>query len=440
MNVQLPSKHSIVAIVGRPNVGKSALFNRLAGRRIAIVDKEAGITRDRIYAPVVWCGKPFQVVDTGGLVFDEKDDLKRQVEKQARMAMGEAAVIVFVVDGREGVTPLDLRIAEMLRPAGKKVVLAVNKVDTGEVLYDEREVGRLGFKPALPVSSLHGRGIGELLDAVTEPLAKEEVAEAAKAIRVAVVGKPNVGKSSYVNAILHEERAIVSSAPGTTRDSLDTDFIYRGRLLTLVDTAGIRRKRSIAKAVDYFSVVRAREAIRRADVAVVMLDGTSGITAGDLKIAMEVHEAGKAAIVFVNKWDLLEETSQRDFEADMKDRLGILNYCPVLFASAKTGKNIAKSLVLVEQVYEQSQLEINTHVLNELLHRVQNETPPPVVGLKPLKIFYATQVGTAPAQFLIFVNDPQKMKPSYRQFLIHQIRKRFGFTGVPIILRCQARR
>lgn len=430
----------IVAIVGRPNVGKSALFNRLAGKRIAIVDKEAGITRDRLYAPVQWGRKKFKLVDTGGLIFDDSDTLTQQVEKQASVAIAEAQKILFVVDARDGITALDQEIAKMLRAVREKVICCVNKVDDSHLFSDAQEFYALGYEAILPVSSLHGRGIGELLDSFTDSLKNKEDREEDDSVHIAVVGKPNAGKSSFVNALLEEERNIVSEIPGTTRDSIDTLYNFRGKKITLIDTAGIKRRKKVHKPVDHFSIVRSRTSIRRADVVLLMLDGSSGITSGDLKIAMEVSEEGKSCILLVNKWDLLEGTSQRDFKLDVYDRLGFLNYSPVIFTSVKNGKNIKKAVAEAMNVYKESQKKLATHPLNDFFKKLTSKTPPPVVGVRPLKIYYVTQTGTAPAEFLLFVNDARKMKESYKSFLVNQLRKKYGFAGVPIVLRCKTSR
>lgn len=431
----------IVAIVGRPNVGKSALFNRFVGKRIAIVDKEAGVTRDRLYSTVEWTGKRFTLVDTGGLLFEDSDNLTRQIEKQAGIAIAEAQRILFLVDVHDGVTTLDREIAVILRPVRSKVILCVNKVDHRGLDDTVHEFHSLGYKPMFPLSAQHGLGIGELLDCVTESLiATQEESSDDKGIRVAVVGKPNVGKSSFVNALLKQERTIVSDVPGTTRDSIDTELIFKNKKLILIDTAGMKRKRRIQKAVEHFSFVRAQSSIERCDVVVLMLDGMSGITTGDLKIAEEIHEAGKSCLIVINKWDLLEGTSQNDFRLDVLDRLGFIQYSPVAFTSVLKGVNLEKSLQQVIRIYEQSQMKLRTTVLNAFLKKVMDKTPPPVVGTRPLKIYYVTQVGVAPAEFLAFVNDAGKMKESYRQFLINQLRKEFGFVGVPIVIRCKTSR
>jgi len=433
----LSHSYPIIAIVGRPNVGKSALFNRLVGKRTAIVDKEPGVTRDRIYGTVEWNKRQFQIVDTGGLLFGQEDHITQKVEKQVNLAIAEAEKIIFLVDVQNGITALDREIADLLRPIRQKVILGVNKVDQEHLSPEAQEFHELGFEPMLEISSMHGKGIGELLDTITDALAHKELIEKDESIQIAVVGKPNAGKSSFTNAILKEERSIVSEIPGTTRDSIDTQLIFKGELLTLIDTAGIRRKRKVRKAVDYFSIVRARSSIKKANVVILMLDGSSGITSGDLKIAAEVHEAGKSCLILVNKWDLLEGTSQKDFRLDVYDRLGFLNYSPILVTSVKTGKNLKRSLEEVLEIHKRGQVKIGTKELNKFFKEITTRTPPPVVGTKPLKIYYITQVGMAPIQLLAFVNNSKKMKDSYRQFLVNQCRKKFGFEGVPIILRCK---
>lgn len=430
----------VVAIVGRPNVGKSALFNRFVGKRIAIVDKEAGITRDRLYSTVEWTSKYFTLVDTGGLLFEDSDNLTKQIENQAKVAIAEAQKIIFLVDVRDGITTLDRDIADILRPVHSKVILGVNKVDHQDLFNEVHEFHELGYKEMMPISGLHGLGVGDLLDVVTQSLTPLEETTEDKGIHIAVVGKPNVGKSSLVNTLLKEERTIVSDVPGTTRDAIDSELMFKNKKLILIDTAGMKRRRRIKKAVEHFSFVRSQTSIKRADVVLLMLDGSSGITSGDLKIAAEVHEAGKSCIVLVNKWDLLEGTSQHDFKLDVLERLGFINYSPVLLISVHSEMNLQKSLQEVIRVYDRSQLKIKTLSLNKFLTRVMMKTPPPVVGTKPLKIYYMTQVGNAPAQFLAFVNDARKMKESYRQFLVNQLRKEFDLEGVPVVIRCKTSR
>ncbi len=432
--------HPIVAIVGRPNVGKSALFNRLVGKRIAIVDKEAGITRDRLYADVEWTQHHFTLVDTGGLLFEDSDNLTHQIENQARVAIAEAEKIIFVVDVRDGITTLDKDIAAILRPVREKVILVVNKVDHDGLASDVHEFHSLGYKNMSSISGLHGLGIGDLLDLITETLHAKELEDKERPIHITIVGKPNVGKSSLVNALLKQERSIVSDVPGTTRDAIDSQLTFKDKKFLLIDTAGIKRRKKIKKAVEHFSSVRAQTSIRRADVVLLMLDGSSGITSGDLKIAAEVNKAGKSCVVLVNKWDLLEGTSQKDFKLDVQERLGFINYSPIIFTSVLENKNLEKSLNEVIKVYKESQIKITTHTLNDMIRSVMLKTPPPTVGTRPVKIYYLTQVGQAPAEFLAFVNDAGLMKDHYRQFLVNQLRKKFGFVGVPVVIRCKTSR
>lgn len=422
----------IVAIVGRPNVGKSTLFNRIIGERVAIVEGTPGITRDRLYRETEWLGRPFLLVDTGGISSNKNDPFTVKIYNHAKLAIEEADVIWFVVDAREGLHPLDQEIAEILRKTKKPLILVGNKADTYDPALTS-DFYRLGFGPPLLISAEHALNLGDLLDqTVAEfPDGQEEAEEA---IRVALIGRPNSGKSSLLNALLGEERVIVSPIPGTTRDAIDTPFQYEGTNYILVDTAGIRRKARIEEAVEYYSVLRAIRAVERADVAIVVLDATDFLAEQDKKVAGIAHEAGKAVVLAVNKWDLVEKddrTAQAYLER-IRRELSFLDYAPVLFISAKTGQRIQKVLPEVFKVANEFAKRIPTRVLNELLREALLRHQPPTHKGKQLKVFYITQVKVKPPTFQLWVNDPALLHFSFRRFLENQIRTHFGFTGSPI--------
>ena len=431
------SNRPIVAIVGRPNVGKSALFNRIAGRRIAIVEGEPGVTRDRIYADAAWAGKAFTLVDTGGMDFGGEGAFAAGTLAQAKIALEQADVVVFVVDAQSGMLPGDLEVAEVLRRAQKPVIVAANKVDHAALVAATAEFYALGLGDPVPVSAEHGRGVGDLLDRVVAgfPRAGDGEAES-DAIRVAVVGRPNVGKSSLVNLLLGEERSLVTDVPGTTRDAIDTTFERNGQKFTLIDTAGIRRKSRIEEDVERYSVIRTLRAIDRSDVCVVVLDATELVTEQDKRIAGYVHEAGKGIILLVNKWDLVEkdEKTMNRFEEVIRRELGFAQYAPILFVSAKTGQRVHRLLELAEFVANQHALRIPTGRFNEVLQEAIRLRQPPSDKGKQLKILYGTQTGVKPPSFVLFVNDPDLMHYSYRRYLENHLREHFGFVGTPIVL------
>ncbi|HHT04762.1 MAG TPA: ribosome biogenesis GTPase Der [Hydrogenispora sp.] len=422
----------IVAIVGRPNVGKSTLFNRIIGERIAIVEDVPGITRDRLYRETEWMDKPFLLVDTGGITSNKNDPFNVKVYNQAQLAIEEADVIWFVVDAREGLHPLDQEIADILRKTQKPLILVGNKVDT----YDPAlasDFYPLGFGPPILVSAEHALNLGDLLDqTVAEfPVQQQEVEDA---IGVALIGRPNTGKSSLLNALLGEERVIVSPLPGTTRDAIDTPVQYGGTNYILVDTAGIRRKARVEEAVEYYSVLRAIRAVERADVALVVLDATDFLAEQDKKVAGIAHEAGKAVIIVVNKWDLVEKDDRtaKAFTEKIRAELSFLEYAPVLFISAKTGQRVNKVLPEVFKVANEFTKRVPTRALNALLREALLRHQPPSHKGKQLKVYYATQVKVKPPTIQLWVNDPALMHFSFRRFLENQIRANFGFTGSPI--------
>jgi GTP-binding protein len=435
---------SIVAIVGRPNVGKSTLFNRLTAARTAIEEKVPGVTRDRLYGIAEWREESFIVVDTGGLSFERDDPLLRQVRRQAELAIEEAAVILFLLDGREGPAPLDQEIAALLRRSGKPVIPVVNKIDHPGVVDEITAFYSLGIGEPLPVSAAHGRGTGDLLDRICE-LLPEEQAEAGpgeETIRVALVGRPNVGKSQLLNTILGRERVIVSPMPGTTRDAVDTTFNYAGSTYLLIDTAGIRRKSKVKEAVEYYSVLRSLKAVERADVALLLLDAQDGITEQDQKLAGYIDKAGRGLIIGVNKWDLVEERKEarREWLANIDRAFAFASYAPVVFISALTGSRVEQLFPLFARVQQELYRRISTPLLNELVADALAVNPPPTYKGKRLKIYYAAQVSVRPPTFLFFVNNPRFIHFSYRRYLENRLREAFDFNGVPLRLNFKPRR
>ena len=427
----------IVAIVGRPNVGKSTLFNRLAEKRVSIVDDTPGVTRDRIYADAEWTGHEFALIDTGGIDFDEKDTLLPAVRNQAKLAMEEADVILFVVDGKAGITDVDQQIVMMLRTAKKPVVLAVNKVDNLKGVTDSYEFYGLGLGDPIAVSAVNALNLGDLLDAIVKELPEDvEVVDEPDTIRVAVVGRPNVGKSSLVNALLGEERLVVSNIPGTTRDAVDTFFKQDGITFIFVDTAGMRRRGKIDAALERYSVIRSLRAIDRADVVLMLIDAVEGVSEQDKKIAGYVHESGRATVLVVNKWDLLPKdgkTSLRYTET-LRKELGFMQYSPVVFLSALTKQRVNRIPEVVKYVAEQHAMRVSTSLLNQVVRDAVGINPPPSDRGRKLKIYYATQAAVKPPTIVFFVNDPELMHFSYKRHIENQLRKVFGFVGNPVVI------
>ena len=426
----------IVAVVGRPNVGKSTLFNRLAGRRIAIVEDTPGVTRDRIYADVEWLNHAFILIDTGGIEPYSKDIILAQMRRQAELAIESADVILFLTNVKEGVTATDREIASMLQKSSKPVVLACNKVDQiGEPPMEFYEFYNLGLDEVYPISSTHGLGLGEVLDAVTshfDPAVLEEYDE--DVTRVAVIGKPNAGKSSLINRILGEERHIVSHIPGTTRDAVDSPYTYEGRQYVFVDTAGMRKRKKVEEAIEHYSVVRSLTAIERSDVCLLMLDAVEGVTEQDAKIAGYAHEKGRAIVIVVNKWDLVEKDGKtmNQFRTRVMEGLSFMTYAPIVFISAKTGQRVNKLFELINFVSEQHAMRIATGMLNDVIGDAVAQVQPPSDKGKRLKILYATQVGVKPPSFVFFVNNKELFHFSYQRYLENQIRSVFGLEGTPI--------
>ena len=425
----------IVCIVGRPNVGKSTLFNRIAGRRIAITEDTPGVTRDRIYSEAEWLNKYFTLIDTGGLEPESEETIPLNIKRQAEMAIDTADVILFVVDGLDGVISTDREIATMLRKSGKEVLLVCNKIDNYKVPDEVFEFYELGIGVPIEISAEQGLGIGDLLDEIIKHFPENKDTEYDEDIvKVAVVGKPNVGKSSLINNILGEERVIVTDIPGTTRDAIDTYFKHEDESYMFIDTAGLRRKRSIYENIERYSVVRTLTAVDRSDLCILVIDATEGITEQDTKIAGYAHDNGKGIIIAVNKWDIVEKETGTylKFEKDIRNKLGFVSYAPIVFISAKTGKRVNKLFELLKVINNNYNLRISTGVLNDIINEaVILNQPPSDKGVR-LKIYYATQVAVRPPKFLIFINKKELMHFSYHRYLENQIRQYFGFDGVPI--------
>ncbi|MBO8433749.1 MAG: ribosome biogenesis GTPase Der [Tyzzerella sp.] len=426
----------IVAVVGRPNVGKSTLFNRLAGERISIVQDTPGVTRDRIYADVEWLDKKFTLIDTGGMEPGTEDIILKQILQQAEIAIETADVIVFVVDVKTGVIEDDIQVANILRRTNKPVVLAVNKVDNmRKDNFEVLEFYNLGIGDPIAISAGQALGLGDLLDEVTSHFPDDaDYEDDEDEIKVAIIGKPNVGKSSLINRILGEDRHIVSNIPGTTRDAVDSPIEIDGQKYVFIDTAGMRRKSKIKEDIERFSIIRAVAAVERCDVAILVIDANEGITDQDTKIAGIAHERGKAAIVAVNKWDSIEkdDKTMNKYLKDIGNELAYMPYAPRVFISAHTGQRVTRMLELIRTVHENHALRISTGVLNDVLIEAMAMQQPPADKGKQLKIYYMTQVGIKPPTFVIFVNDRELLHFSYRRYIENQLREAFGFVGTPI--------
>ncbi|GAA0121513.1 ribosome biogenesis GTPase Der [Clostridium faecium] len=430
----------IVAIVGRPNVGKSTLFNKLAGKRIAIVEDTPGVTRDRIYAEAEWLTHNFTIIDTGGIEPENEDIIMAQMRRQANMAIETADVIVFIVDGKVGLHPSDYEVAQMLRKSRKPIVLVVNKIDRIELEDNAFEFYNLGIGNPISISASQGLGLGDMLDEVVSHFnSNESTEEEDEYIKIAMIGKPNVGKSSLINKILGEERNIVSNIPGTTRDAIDSNVETEEGKFTLIDTAGLRRKSKIKEEIERYSVVRTLAAIERSDICILMIDATEGLSDQDEKIVGYAHELNKAIMVVVNKWDLIEkdDKTMRNFQMDIAKGLSFMSYASYLFISAKTGQRVNKVLQMAKECYDNYSKRIATGVLNDVISKAVLMKEPPVVALRRLKIFYVTQVDTKPPTFVFFVNDPSLLHFSYERYLENQLRESFDFkgTGIKLIFR-----
>ena len=427
----------VVAVVGRPNVGKSTLFNKLVGARISIVEDTPGVTRDRIYSKCEWRGHKFMVVDTGGIEPKEDDKMLTLMRQQAEIAISHADVIVLVCDVRAGVTANDYAVADMLQKSGKPIVLAVNKCDTlGEIPMDVYEFYNLGLGDPFPISSVHGHGTGDMLDEIIRFFPEEEIDDYDESdIKVAVIGKPNAGKSSLINRIAGEERVIVSDIAGTTRDATDTVIEREEGRFVFIDTAGIRKKSKITEKIEHYSVLRAYMAVDRADVCVIMIDAVEGFTEQDSKVAGYAHEQGKGCIVAVNKWDAVEnktDKTMQEYRKKLENDLSFMSYVPFIFISAKTGQRVEKLFGMIKQVAEQNALRISTGMLNDVLAYAVARVQPPSDKGKRLKIYYMTQASTKPPTFVCFVNRADLFHFSYQRYIENQIRETFGLEGTPV--------
>ena len=440
MSQRLP----VVAVVGRPNVGKSTFFNRLLGSRVAIVDDQPGVTRDRNFGRTDWAGRAFFVVDTGGVIEGSDEPLDKAIRQQAMAAVEEADLILLLVDGKAGLHPLDEKLAEVLRKADKPKLLVVNKMDNLPHDQGHHDFWAMGMGDPVPVSAISGKGTGDLLDKVLEALpeaAEEEDEEGT--IRVAVVGKPNVGKSSFVNRVFGEERMVVSDIAGTTRDPVDTPFKYHGRTLVFVDTAGLRRQSKVKDSLEYYSALRTDRVVREAAVCVLLVDASEGeLSHQDVRIAEQAWEAGAGLILVVNKWDLVEKDTDTapQFEKTMRQRYPFLSWVPVVFTSALTGQRVRRTLDLILEVAEERERRIDTHEVNEVLEVLQRRQPAPHHRGRPVKVKYATQVATSPPTFALFVNYPKAVPEHYIRYLMNGFRERWPFSGVPVRLRIRGSR
>lgn len=440
----MAKRKNIVAVVGRPNVGKSTLFNALAGKRIAIVEDTPGVTRDRIYEDVEWMGYHFTLIDTGGIEPESKDIILSQMREQAQIAIDTADVILFMVDVKQGLTDADAKVADMLRKSGKPVLLTVNKVDDFQKgMLDVYEFYNLGIGEPYAISAANRLGIGDLLEEVVKHF--EDVpggAEEEDVTSVAIIGKPNVGKSSIINKLIGENRLIVSDIAGTTRDAIDTDVTYNKKKYTFIDTAGLRRKNKIKEELEQYMIVRTVSAVERADVAVLVIDASEGVTEQDAKIAGIAHERGKAAIILVNKWDLVEKdnNSVKEFTKKVKSVLSFMPYAELLFVSAETGQRLVKLYSLIDTVALNHAMRVSTGVLNEILSQAVVMQQPPSDKGRALKLYYMTQVAIKPPTFVVFVNDKNLMHFSYTRYIENQVREAFGFKGTPIRIYARERK
>lgn len=431
----------LVAIVGRPNVGKSTFFNKMAGKRISIVEDVPGVTRDRVYADAEWCGYPFTMIDTGGIEIHSEDVMWKHIRRQAELAVDLADVILYFVDGKTGILPDDYDVADYLRMSKKPIVLAVNKIDNSDS-YGAYDFYALGLGEPIPVSAENSLNLGDLLDAIVAHFPERAETEAeSEALKIAVVGKPNAGKSSLVNKLLGFERVIVSDIAGTTRDAIDTPFTVDGKQYRIVDTAGIRKKSKVEEDVEYYSVIRSIDAMRRADVVAVVIDAEEGLTEQDIKICGLVHESRKPSVIILNKWDLVvkDTFTVNKFKDKLDAELKFMSYYKPMFISALTGQRVGLVLENLEKVYENASRRIPTGLLNDVLQDAMSVNEPPTHNGKKLKVYYATQVTSNPPTFVLFVNDEEIMHFSYKRYLENALRKAFDFSGTPISLKVRAK-
>ncbi|MCI7401183.1 MAG: ribosome biogenesis GTPase Der [Christensenella sp.] len=429
------SKIPLIAIIGRPNVGKSTLFNKIIGKRVSIVEDFEGVTRDRIYADGEWCGHAFTLIDTGGLDVKSEDNMWAHIRAQAEIAIDLADAIIMVVDGRNGITSNDIEVADLLRKSKKHIVIAANKIDNNEIenIYDFYD---LALGEVIPVSSIHGVGVGDLLDAVLEPIEKVSIEEKDDTLNIAIVGKPNAGKSSLTNKILGYNRVIVSSLAGTTRDSIDTPFEFEGRKCKIIDTAGIRKKSSVDEGIEQYSVLRSLAAIREADIVLIVIDSSEGITEQDVKICGYVHEQGKPSVIVMNKWDAVEKDTYtvNKYNEKLAQELNFMDYYVPVYVSAKTGQRLDKILYTAFEVYDEASKRISTSVLNDIIGDAIVAVEPPATHGRRLRVYYTIQAQTNPPVFIMFVNDSSLLHFSYHRYLENALRKAFVFKGTPIKL------
>ncbi|PDL25992.1 ribosome biogenesis GTPase Der [Listeria monocytogenes] len=424
----------VVAIVGRPNVGKSTIFNRIVGERVSIVEDVPGVTRDRIYNSAEWLGKEFNIIDTGGIDLSNEPFLE-QIRAQAEIAIDEADVIIFITNGREGVTDADEQVAKILYRSNKPIVLAINKVDNPEMRDQVYDFYSLGFGEPYPISGSHGLGLGDMLDAVRAHFPKEEEEEYPDdTVKFSLIGRPNVGKSSILNALLGEDRVIVSDIAGTTRDAIDTTYTFDGQDYVMIDTAGMRKRGKVYESTEKYSVLRAMRAIERSDVVLVVINAEEGIREQDKRIAGYAHDAGRAIIIVVNKWDAInkDEKTINVWTEDIREQFQFLSYAPIVFVSAKTKQRLNNLFPLINQVSDNHSLRVQSSMLNDVISDAVAMNPSPMDKGKRLKIFYTTQVAVKPPTFVVFVNDPELMHFSYERFLENRIREAFPFEGTPI--------
>ncbi len=425
-----------VSIVGRPNVGKSTLFNRIIGQRQAIVDDTPGVTRDRHYGEALWNGKDFTVIDTGGYLKSDDEVVSKGVREQVEIAVNQSDVIIFVVDAKQGETELDQDVASRLRRQQKPVILAVNKADNQELIWTAQEFYRLGFEELYAVSSLNGTGSGDLMDAVVSHLPETTEEPEDKDPRIAFIGRPNVGKSSLLNSLVKNDRSIVTDIPGTTRDAINSKLIHKDQSLTLVDTAGLRRKTRVKENIEFYSTVRTSKSIRECDVAVLLIDAEEGLEKQDIKILKEAEKFNKGLVIALNKWDLIEKSTntEREFRKAVYEMIPDLQYVPIVTISAHTGQRVGKVLDLCLEVISERSKKISTHKLNQFVEDMVSERPLPMSGRRELHINYATQVKTKPPVFIFFMNKPSELPANYRRFIYNRLRDTFGFKGVPLTL------
>lgn len=432
----------VVAIVGKPNVGKSTLFNKIVRRRVAITQDDPGVTRDRLYQEAEWQNRYFTLVDTGGMELENKERFSTEIINQAKLAIDTADVILFVVDSKSGVTPDDIEISNILRKSKKEIILVVNKIDSKKQEDGIYEFYQLGIENLRGISAENSLGLGDLLDDIVEKFPIDLEMESDEDItKVAIIGKPNVGKSSLINRLLKEERMIVTDIAGTTRDAIDSRFNYNGEDYLLIDTAGLRRKRAINEEVERFSVVRTLSAIDRSDICVLMIDAEDGVTEQDSKIIGYAHDQGKAMVIAINKWDLIEKDNKtvNNFTKEIRTKLGFLSYVPIVFISVKDNLRINKLFDLIESVNQNYSLRIRTGILNDIINDAILHNPPPTDKGERLKIFYMTQISVRPPKFLIYINKKELMHFSYRRYIENQIRENFHFIGVPLVFELRER-